>query len=240
MVTGDYHHTALSVAKQAGMLPASSDIVIVDTCKQGHLQAQQSLAKRAADVLSSSNYGAVAAPPVTPEFPPQSSQRISDRDLPAIASLLSSRTSDLQSLRARLVNLERVTDEAASVAGLRFAASHNNQELEQSQALTSLAEGHAQCAVTGSAFESLLKQQDLSLLDVVLRSAVVFARMQPHQKGQVMDLMTCRGIHLRTDGTSRYIPVSACWVTATDRTHLLYYFGLPSSSVQTYLNQNLA
>ena len=217
MITGDYHHTALSVAKQTGMLPAAGDIIIVDTCKQGHLQTQQSLTKQAA-VLPSSSHPAAAAPPVTPQFSPQSSQCIAERDLPEITRLLSSRTSDLQSLRARLVNLERVADETSSRAGLSFASSHNNQEMEQTQALTALAEGRAQCAVTGSAFQSLLQQQDLHLLEVVLRSAVVFARMQPHQKGQVMDLMTVRGIHLQTDGASQYVPVSDCWHAASDKT----------------------
>ena len=35
-----------------------------------------------------------------------------------------------------------------------------------------------QCAVTGNAFEYLLHLPDLSLLDSVLRNAVVFSRMQ--------------------------------------------------------------
>ena len=50
--------------------------------------------------------------------------------------------------------------------------------MEGTEALAELAEGRMRCAVTGSAFDLLLQQQDLSVLETVMRSAVVFSRMQ--------------------------------------------------------------
>ena len=205
MVTGDYHHTALGVAKQTGMVQPETEVIIIDTCKPVHTRAEPTQAQVAEEPLS--QIGLTASPELSREA-----------SLPTVASdrkpvtTLSTRTSDLSSLRARLVNLERVPDEQAA-AGLRFVFGENNQQLDQSQAITSLAEGRAQCAVTGAAFELLLQQQDLSILEVVMRSVSVFARMQPHQKGQVMDLVTMRGIHQMASSGSRYIPVSDSLLT---------------------------
>ena len=91
--------------------------------------------------------------------------------------------------------------------GLRFLTA-GHEDLEASQALTALAEGQMQCAVTGDAFEHLLQHHDLSVLETVMRNVVVFSRMQPHQKGQVMDLLGIRGMHELFNGRTRFIPVS--------------------------------
>ena len=64
-----------------------------------------------------------------------------------------------------------------------------------------------QCAVTGDALEHMLQLEDTSLLEAVMRNAVVFARMKPHQKGQVMDLLGAVGIHQLFDGQPRHIQV---------------------------------
>ena len=69
-------------------------------------------------------------------------------------------------------------------------------------------QGQAQCCVTGPAFEYMLQQEDLSVVETVLRNVVVFARMRPRQKGQVMDLLGSRGLHQLHDGQQRTIPVS--------------------------------
>ena len=79
--------------------------------------------------------------------------------------------------------------------------------LSASEALAALAQGQLRCAVTGDAFEHLLQYPDLSVLETVLCSAVVFSRMQPHQKGQVMDLLSSRGIHQMFEGRPRHIQV---------------------------------
>lgn len=78
---------------------------------------------------------------------------------------------------------------------------------EATRALTTIAEGQAQCAVTGAAFEHLLQQEDLAVLEAVLQNAVVFARMRPYQKAQVMSLLGTAGLHQVFRGRHRHIPV---------------------------------
>ena len=78
---------------------------------------------------------------------------------------------------------------------------------EATRALTTIAEGQAQCAVTGAAFEHLLQQEDLAVLEAVLQNALVFARMRPYQKAQVMSLLGTAGLHQVFRGRHRHIPV---------------------------------
>ena len=94
--------------------------------------------------------------------------------------------------------------------GLRFFLGHGDirQDAEAVRALTNIAEGQAQCAVTGAAFEHLLQQEDLSVLQAVMQNAVVFARMRPHQKAQVLSLLGSAGLHQNFHGQHRHIPVS--------------------------------
>ncbi len=54
----------------------------------------------------------------------------------------------------------------------------------------------------------MLQQDDLSVLETVMRNVVVFARMKSHQKGQVMDLLGERGLHQIFKGQPRLVPVS--------------------------------
>ena len=98
---------------------------------------------------------------------------------------------------------------------LKFTDILTGQNVERSQALLALAEGKMQCAVTGESFEQLLQQSDLSLLELVLRNAIVFARMKPHQKGQVMDLLGRRGIYQMFQGQPRHVQVSVTPLTDT-------------------------
>ena len=90
--------------------------------------------------------------------------------------------------------------------GLRFLTTEL-ETLEASEALHALAEGQLQCAVTGDALEHLLQYHDCSVLETVMQSVVVFSRMKPHQKGQVMDLLGMAGIHQMFQGHARHIPV---------------------------------
>lgn len=135
MITGDYHQTAVSVARDVGMIKLQDNVVVID----------------------------IATYPQQP----------------------------LDS----------------SVEGLTFRPIAGVGTLPASEALASLAEGQMQCAVTGDALDQLLQHHDLSVLETVLRSAVVFSRMQPHQKGQVMDLLSLRGIHQLSGGQPRHIQV---------------------------------
>ncbi|DBA94074.1 TPA: hypothetical protein ACH3X1_001722 [Trebouxia sp. C0004] len=93
-----------------------------------------------------------------------------------------------------------------ALQGLSFTSgTRRDQVMDPSEAFTSMTEGCVQCAVTGDAFEHLLQMRDVSLLEAVMRNAVVFSRMQPHQKGQVMDLLGTRGIHHQFQGQPRHI-----------------------------------
>lgn len=99
--------------------------------------------------------------------------------------------------------------------GLKFTLGFGDvrEDIEAINAMTSIAEGDAQCAITGAAFEHLLQQEDLSVLETVLQNAVVFARMRPHQKAQVLCLLGGAGLHQVFQGRHRHIPVR---LTATE------------------------
>ena len=93
--------------------------------------------------------------------------------------------------------------------GLKFTLGFGDvrEDIEATNAMTSIAEGDAQCAITGAAFEHLLQQEDLSVLESVLQNAVVFARMRPHQKAQILSLLGTAGLHQVFQGHHRHIPV---------------------------------
>ncbi len=104
--------------------------------------------------------------------------------------------------------LETPATPRATLGGLKFFQAEGNLECEAGWALTALAEGQLQCTVTGDAFDHVLQLGDTSLLESLMRNAVVFARMKPHQKGQVVDLLSATGIHQLFDGQPRHIQVS--------------------------------
>ena len=97
-------------------------------------------------------------------------------------------------------------------AGLCFTCEgYSPQDEPQSavQALQSIAQGQAQCCVTGQAFDHMLQRAEPApLVQTVMQNAVVFARMRSHQKGQVMELLSSRGLHQIVDDQKRHIPVS--------------------------------
>lgn len=96
---------------------------------------------------------------------------------------------------------------ACGAQGLSFTCGAGRQHVDPCDALTAMAEGTMQCAVTGDAFEVMLQLKEASLLETVMRNAVVFSRMQPHQKGQVMNLLGSRGIQQLHQGHPRHIQV---------------------------------
>ena len=91
---------------------------------------------------------------------------------------------------------------------LRFVMGGVGVEWGCSQAVTAMAEGRLQCAVTGDAVQLLLQLADESVLGAVIQNAVVFARMKPHHKGQVVSLLNTRGIYQMHEGKRRHIQVS--------------------------------
>ncbi len=110
------------------------------------------------------------------------------------------------SLDTPLTNHFGVAPESG-LRGLTFTSGADRHHMKPGEAFTAMTEGSLQCAVTGDAFEHLLQLHDVSLLEAVMRNAVVFSRMQPHQKGQVMDLLGSRGIHQPFEGHPRHIQV---------------------------------
>lgn len=113
--------------------------------------------------------------------------------------------------------LETPATPRATLDGLKFIQAEGNLECEAGWAVTALAEGRLQCTMTGDAFDHVLQLGDTSLLESVMRNAVVFARMKPHQKGQVVDLLSATGIHQQFDGQPRHIQVSLPFAESTTR-----------------------
>ena len=75
--------------------------------------------------------------------------------------------------------------------------------------------------MTGPAFEYMLQQEDLSVVETVMRNVIVFARMRPGQKGQVMDLLGTRGLQQMHKGQQRTVPVSLLSPTASNSCRLV-------------------
>lgn len=103
---------------------------------------------------------------------------------------------------------ESLTLSADPAKGLSLTGHPDQRSYSVAQALTAMAEGRLQCALTGAAFDHLLQHCPMSMIQTVLRTAVVFARMKPHQKGQVMGLLGSAGLHHTFQGQSRPLLVS--------------------------------
>lgn len=279
MITGDYHHTGIAVARDVGMLKPQGKVVVIDTIphtpRQSTLLGASSLDPRAKglraptlkSVASSTaqrsfkrsvsfalgaqpsalsprrslNRSVSFAPDVADSDPDDLSAQDevkTDACADAVqANPVDRETGSVESTAAQppLVGcVQTAADEggcrrgrqfqtplAVVIAphacspqqeGLRFLTTEQ-EILEPSDALNALAEGRVQCAVTGEALEHLLQHHDLSVLESVMQNVVVFSRMKPHQKGQVVDLLGMPGIHQLFQGHARYIPVgSACCI----------------------------
>ncbi len=98
---------------------------------------------------------------------------------------------------------------ASTLEGVSWVRCWDDHSYSMAQAVTAMAEGHLQCAVTGSAFAHLLQHASGLVIEAVMRNAVVFARMRPQQKGQVMDLLASRGLRHTCQGQSRQLTVSS-------------------------------
>ena len=85
-----------------------------------------------------------------------------------------------------------------------------DQTVETNKKLSVCAQGEAMCCVTSAAFEHMLQLRNQPLLEIVMGHAVIFSRMKSHQKGQVMDLLGSKGLHLMHNGQQQHIPVSFC------------------------------
>ena len=260
MITGDYHHTAIAVARDVGMIKPESRVIIIDTCARSEsppetsplsphtvnrallpctssLMWQSTNAAQQLDDLDRSHSQEQAdvvlmAGPAT-IIKHVSWERLLD-DNCVVSQLAAKQEPSLQQIDGRdtasadvtlsvpsMQRSMRVTPDSPGPPGphpedLVFATAGMGN-LGASEALAALAEGQMRCAVTGDALEYLLQRHDLSLLETVMRNAVVFSRMQPGQKGQVMDLLSTRGVHQLSDGQPRHIQVTVAithWLPA--------------------------
>ena len=87
---------------------------------------------------------------------------------------------------------------ANPLRGLTFTPARGRYHMDPHEALTAMCEGSMQCAVTGHALEYLLQLADVSLLETVVRNAVVFSRMQVRSKAAVFCPATRSVVHLLT------------------------------------------
>lgn len=104
------------------------------------------------------------------------------------------------------------------IQGLSLVGHADQHSYSVAQAMTALAEGQLQCVVTGSALDYLLQHAPASMMETVMRSAVVFARMRPHQKGQAMALLGSAGLRRAFQGRSCHLAVSLLPCTCTSHT----------------------
>ena len=262
MITGDYHHTAIAVAKHIGMIRPHGQVAVIDTVAQaqsaGAVSPSATCCLKHLDTIPAQRAGVAAQQHITWQ-PPVS--RLGGKPVSCVQNPEAEEGQHQLSANDQSQGDDRQADSAAAAAsdsgtllpqqlpdqgcfpaesrvnvllcpvspsypvmpesipmppgkgdkhgtlkGLRFSTS-SGEMCDPSEALSAMAEGQMQCAVTGPALQGLLQLSDLSVLETVMRSAVVFSRMQPHQKGQVMDLLGMMGIHQIFNGQSRFIPV---------------------------------
>ncbi|DBA67665.1 TPA: hypothetical protein ACH3X2_001258 [Trebouxia sp. C0005] len=162
MITGDYQHTAIAVARGVGMIAMDSQVVI--------MEAESERAGSAS-----------ASAPVAQYTPP----------LPKPGSAL-------QHPGQKTVS--------SSCQHLMFTLDRGGvcEEVDPHTAITSIAQGSMRCCVTGPALQHILQKADAPLVEAVMRSLVVCARMRSHQKAQVMDLLGRTGLYLSPDSGNKH------------------------------------
>lgn len=273
MITGDYHHTGIAVARDVGMLKPPGHVVVIDStplvpdAKLLHPPAIKSVTaspsrrtvkrsvsfalktqtrstvKRSAGFAANLNdsdhvadqdaspTGVHAADTLPDSLLAQECASGSTSTQPLLTGDAQSAAEEGQwvhhSTRHDQVPVPIMDPRPTSgplLEGLRFLTVRQ-EPLEASEALRALGEGQMQCAVTGDALTYLLQHHDLSVLETVMRNVIVFSRMKPDQKGQVMDLLGMAGIHQRFQGQARYIPVRfGCHTVVADHLPLMHEF----------------
>ena len=281
MITGDYHHTAIAVARDVGIVKPQGMVIVIDTATSSQpilnpplltphdsLQPPLQIPHTLGGTLPSADWHRFLSIQQLPGAVQQADDRHSRNDDQSQDQQHVALTAD-PVIKTRHVSWDHVLEDNTGMSqgkqavlpqssaavktnhvskllqfpalakaksglalsetpqpvppesrrlpweGLTFVAAGLGN-LNASQALAALAAGQMQCAVTGDALESLLQQRDLSSLETVMSNAVVFSRMQPHLKGQVMDLLSTRGMHQLFDGQPRFIQVPHamacdCW-----------------------------
>ena len=253
MITGDYHHTAIAVAKNVGMLQAGRDILVIDAVQQcqpsqpsppasprrvafvspspdqSPAPLHQSLGRLRSTSLRSALMSpghAAASPAASSSFgkphgatgavPSDASEHASSSGpLPLTQTALPSPAvtevhASSSAFLGKPHGARHGSSNGSSHGQLRFVRGLAGEEVEvgSREAITAMVSGQVQCAVTGNAFYHILHSSDVSVLETVMRSVLVFARMKPQQKGEVMDLLSVRGLHHMHQGQPRHLQVS--------------------------------
>ena len=250
MITGDYHHTAIAVAKNVGMLQAGRDIIVIDAVQQcqpsppasprrvafvspspdqSPAPLHQSLGRLRSTSLRSALMSpghAAASPAASSSFgkphgatgavPSDASEHASSSGpLPLTQTALPSPAvtevhASSSAFLGKPHGARHGSSNGSSHGQLRFVRGLAGEEVEvgSREAITAMVSGQVQCAVTGNAFYHILHSSDVSVLETVMRSVLVFARMKPQQKGEVMDLLSVRGLHQMHQGQPRHLQVN--------------------------------
>ena len=220
MVTGDDRHTAVAVAREVGMLSEQGPVLVIDTTpsagqqpiqhdplRMPHHHADPALTPRVHSTPDRAFTRTKSSPAFTPLRALSTPAHTPGPALELGRSAGTTRANSEKSFLAPLATSHRL---APGQSKLRFQAGvegGQGTEWGAVQAITAMAEGQVQCAVTGDAFEQLLQQTDPLLLSAVMRTAVVFAGMKPHQKAQVVHLLNKRGLHRHFEQQTCHIPV---------------------------------
>ena len=225
MITGDYHHTAIAVAQDVGMFKPGVQVVVLDSIQQ-QLQSEES----PVTTSQTAHGGATSAYSRHVSFV-QPRDKAVDSHRKALQGQKQALTHVAESPLARTgkqvswvpalgddsddnqpkQHTEKQHQSAPDshgplMEGFRLSVA-GQEQVDAAQVLAALAEGQMQCAVTGDAFEALLQHHDMSMLETVMHSVVVFSRMRPHQKGQVIDLLGTTGVHQLFRGQPRHVAV---------------------------------
>ena len=210
MVTGDYHQTAIAVAKDVGMLKADVQTIIVG--------ATQSTTPAHGSMLQLPTGACTPALPLDPALPLTTVSESSPFTIPLQPHPLVVPRAD-EAWTSISASSDKAIQRAAHSpnssshmpqAQIRFSTATGGKQLGRIEpAIAAIAAGKAQCVVTGDALEQLLQSTDMLPLETVMRHVVIFARMKPAQKGQVVDLLNIRGLHQMHHGQPHHIQVNA-------------------------------
>ncbi|KAL0028992.1 hypothetical protein WJX77_010388 [Trebouxia sp. C0004] len=145
---------------------------------------------------------AVSCDPVSPFSVAQEQPLLQKSSQQHSCHQLSSQEQSCQQVLSQQQSLHQQSYQRSSCENLVFTlqSEDGEEEIDAQRATTSLAQGLLQCCVTGPAFEGMLLQADGPVVQAIMSSLVVCARMKGQQKGQVIDLLSQRGLHLTLQG----------------------------------------
>ena len=103
---------------------------------------------------------------------------------------------------------------ANPLRGLTFTPAAGRYHMDPHEAFKAMSEGSMQCSVTGHALEYLLQLPDVSLLETVVRNAVVFSRMQVCCKAALLCTARLSVVHSLTHLQTMQLPQAKVQTTS--------------------------